>query len=207
MKFHYEILSQKQKELLPFISRFKNHFFLGGWTAIALIIGHRKSTDFDLFKTNSDEIDEKFIFKKLKEFSYKLQNDTLHQKDLFVNEVKVSFIAFPFKIEDKDLILTEHFTIPSLLTLWAMKAYAMGRRPSRKDYIDMYFLLHKFPIEQIISKAKHIFWNQFNPKLFVKQLAFFDDIKIQPIEFMPWFNLSDEEIKSFLIEQSKKLLI
>ena len=33
------------------------------------------------------------------------------------------------------------FRLPSLLTLAAMKAYALGRRSKWKDYVDLYFLL------------------------------------------------------------------
>jgi hypothetical protein len=44
-----EILSDRQKELLPFLKKFKKNYYLVGGTAIALHIGHRRSIDFDLF--------------------------------------------------------------------------------------------------------------------------------------------------------------
>ena len=50
---HTEILSEKQKELLPLITAFSKQFYLVGGTAIALYLGHRTSIDFDLF-TNKD---------------------------------------------------------------------------------------------------------------------------------------------------------
>jgi len=50
---HKEILSEKQKELLPLIRQFSREYYLAGGTAVALHIGHRRSIDFDLFK---DEI-------------------------------------------------------------------------------------------------------------------------------------------------------
>lgn len=45
---HLEILSEEQNELLSFIEKFKNRFYLVGETSIALQIGHRKSIDFHL---------------------------------------------------------------------------------------------------------------------------------------------------------------
>ena len=46
---HLEILTERQRELLPFVAQFKHSFYLVGGTAIALHIGHRRSIDFDLF--------------------------------------------------------------------------------------------------------------------------------------------------------------
>jgi hypothetical protein len=46
---HFNILSDKQNELLSFISGFRRNYYLVGGTAIALHIGHRRSIDFDLF--------------------------------------------------------------------------------------------------------------------------------------------------------------
>lgn len=47
------ILTEKQKELLPYLKDFRRKFYLVGGTAIALYIGHRRSIDFDLFCTTS----------------------------------------------------------------------------------------------------------------------------------------------------------
>ena len=44
------ILSEEQKQLLPFILSFKKEYYMVGGTAVSLQIGHRESIDFDLFK-------------------------------------------------------------------------------------------------------------------------------------------------------------
>jgi hypothetical protein len=46
---HLEILTEKQKELLSYLARFKRNFYLVGGRATALQIGHCRSIDFDLF--------------------------------------------------------------------------------------------------------------------------------------------------------------
>ena len=46
---HKEILTTSQRELLPFVKKFRKDFYLVGGTAIALQIGHRRSIDYDLF--------------------------------------------------------------------------------------------------------------------------------------------------------------
>lgn len=46
---HLEILGKEQKELLSFIKKYSNKYYLVGGTAVALHIGHRTSIDYDLF--------------------------------------------------------------------------------------------------------------------------------------------------------------
>ena len=48
-RIHKEILTKEQVELLPIVAYFSKNFGLVGGTAIALMIGHRESLDFDLF--------------------------------------------------------------------------------------------------------------------------------------------------------------
>ena len=44
--------------------------------------------------------------------------------------------------------------MPSLLSLAAMKAYALGRRSKWKDYVDLYFLLTRFfKLHEITDQA------------------------------------------------------
>jgi hypothetical protein len=59
---HVEILNKDQRNLLPFLAKFKREYYMVGGTAIALHIGHRLSIDFDLFKIGS--IKPKSIFSK-----------------------------------------------------------------------------------------------------------------------------------------------
>ena len=54
---HTNILSRKQQELLPLIKQFSDDFGLVGGTAIALHLGHRRSIDFDLFRSKSFNIE------------------------------------------------------------------------------------------------------------------------------------------------------
>ena len=58
-------------------------------------------------------------------------------------------------------------------------------------------------IKGICVKAREIFDQEFNEKLFRAQLAYFADINYsEEIIFMPGFEVSDEKIKQELIEFS-----
>lgn len=116
-----------------------------------------------------------------------------------VGDVKVTFFAYPFDIM-ADVDFEKVVKIPNLLTLGAMKAYALGRRAKWKDYVDLYFLLRDhFSIEEISVKTKEIFQGNFNPKLFREQLHYFDGINYdEPVEYLIPSPPSDAEVKEFL---------
>ncbi len=59
---HLNILSDRQNELLSFVSSFRRNYYLVGGTAIALHIGHRRSIDYDLFTEKT--INKSLIKKK-----------------------------------------------------------------------------------------------------------------------------------------------
>jgi len=97
-------------------------------------------------------------------------------------------------------------TVPSLLSLAAMKAYALGRRAKWKDYVDLYFILRdNYSIQEISAEAEKVFGPLFSEKLFRQQLAFHKDIDYsEPVEFLADM-INDDEIKNFLIDKATDL--
>ncbi len=57
-----------------------------------------------------------------------------------------------------------------------MKAYALGRRAKWKDYVDLYFILQRHTIKEILTQTKRIFAGAFSEVNFREQLSYFDDI-------------------------------
>ena len=51
----------------------------------------------------------------------------------------------------------EYIKMPDLKHLAAMKVHAIAQRAKRKDYVDMYFLIKKFGIQEIITYTKAFF--------------------------------------------------
>jgi hypothetical protein len=92
--------------------------------------------------------------------------------------------------------------MPDLLTLAAMKAFALGRRAKWKDYVDLYFILKTFfSVNEVTEKAKDLFQGSYNSKLFRQQLAYFDDVNYdEEVFFLPGHEVLEEEIKRFLID-------
>ena len=198
---HLEILNKEQKDLLPFIKKYTPKYYLVGGTAIALHIGHRASIDFDLFtdgNVNSVSIKKQVSGSGFPTNLIVQKADQIH---FTINNVKLTFFQFPFPIEANNYHQS-YFRIPDLLTLAAMKAFALGGRGKWKDYVDLFFLLkNHFTIEEICNKAKELFTGVFNPLLFNKQLCYFDDISFEEqVEFMPRFEVDEKEVKDFLTD-------
>ena len=198
-----EVLTDKQRELLPLIKSFSGDFYMVGGTAIALHIGHRRSIDFDLF--TPEPIKRKSIKYQIKKSNYSLDrivHEASEQMHLIINSIKVTFYSFPHEIENL-VYFEDIIKIPSLLDLAAMKAYALGGRAKWKDYVDLYFILKSYyALDQISERSKSIFKGFFNEKLFRQQLCYFKDIDYsESIEFIGE-EISEDEIKEFLIDAS-----
>jgi len=199
---HLEILSEKQKKLLPLLNLFEHDFILVGGTAIALIIDHRNSIDFDLFSIK--KFNNSNILRKIQQnwVVEKIIIDEMDQLTVIVEGVKITFLYYPFKIQS-EINLDNIISIPSLKSLSAMKAYALARRSKWKDYVDLYFILKRIKLNDIIYSAKEIFKNLFNEKLFRQQLSYFDDIdKSEEIKFVNNNQVDENIIKKELIKAS-----
>ncbi len=197
------ILNPDQLELLPFIQQFANDYYLVGGTAIALQIGHRKSIDFDLFRRST--INREQIQKNIKEGGYNLQvifedGDQLHG---IINNVRLSFYEYPYPIRP-EIRLDDGILMPSLLSLGAMKAFALGKRAKWKDYVDLYFIMKQyFSIREIADNTRKIFGEEFNEKAFRSQLAYFKDIDYtEKVIYLKDHKIGDQDIKKALIEFS-----
>lgn len=202
-RIHKEILTNEQIELLPLLRKFSRDFFLVGGTAIALHIGHRRSIDFDLF--TGKEFSNASIRKKIAGMGKisRVLRDEAGQYTIVIRGVSFTFFQHPFPIR-----APKNFNgiirLPDLLTLAAMKAHALGRRAKWRDYVDLYFILEKYGcIDKIIKKAKKIFGQEFNEKIFKAQLAYFKDINYsENIIYMPGYETGDAKIQKKLTEFS-----
>lgn len=193
-----EILTEKQVELLPLIKLFSKEYYLVGGTAIALQLGHRHSIDFDLF-TNK-KISRRSIENRIKSNDYPIDEVIYEDTDeltIIINSVKMTFYNYPFEVIPR-LSFEGIIKIPTLLDLAAMKAYTLGRRAKWKDYVDLYFILKDhFTLGKISEKAREVFGNLFNEKLFREQLCYFEDINYsERIEYE--HKIDEAAIKRFL---------
>lgn len=200
---HREILSVDQVELLPLITRFAQSFYLVGGTALALQYGHRRSIDFDLF-TDTD-FDTGTIIQTVRAM-HPIDRTYLHipnQLTILVSGVKLTFWKYPYDISH-EVKSDFGITLPSPISIGAMKAFALGRRAKWKDYVDLYFIFQHHTLKDLLEHAFHYYpKGEFDEKLFRGQLAYHDDIDYgEAVEFLPGFEISKDDILSSLTKIS-----
>ncbi len=196
---HKEVLTEKQIKLLPLLKKFNKDFGLVGGTAIALHLGHRQSVDFDLF--SNKELRHTQISQKIRRMTSidKVLIDDKDEYTIVAQGVKLTFLYYPFKIKfNKNF--NDIIKLPDLLTLAAMKSYALTRRAKWKDYVDLYFIIkYKYNLESIIKKSKLIFKNEFNEKIYRAGLSYYEDIDYtETISYLKNIKVSDKVIKNSL---------
>ena len=182
---------------------FFKDFGLVGGTAVALHLGHRRSVDFYLF--TEEVVKNQSILRKISE-AVRLDATIVNKLDeltLVANGVKLTFFRYPYELAYPENF-EQVFRMPDLLTLAAMKAFAMGQRSKWKDYVDLYFIIKDhYAVADIAEKSTRLFGHMFNEKLFRSQLAYFNDMEYrEAVEFMPGFEVPDAVVKQALIEFS-----
>ena len=202
---YLEAISLKRQKIFQALRNFPQ-FYLAGGTALALQIGHRMSDDFDLFteKDISTELLEK-TEKIFKDSKINIITNHSEQLSLIVDQTKVDFVKYPFSLI-LDLTEYEKVKIIKILETAAMKAYTIGRRATYKDYIDLYFILSEkhSSLPEIIKISKEKFKEHFDPRLFLEQLVYLEDIQEGPIQFLKK-KVGKKELEDFFQEEIKRI--
>lgn len=160
----------KQLQSLPDL----NNFYLVGGTSLALQLGHRNSIDIDLF-TQTDFDENKII--KLLQNKYKTEEIFRRKNTIIalVDNIKTDFIKHDYPLINAP-VTQEGITYLSKEDIAAMKIHAIIQSGKRlKDFIDIYFLLQQFSMEQIINFFSKKY-SYTNPLIALKAVTYFDDI-------------------------------
>lgn len=203
----FNILDQKRLDILPFLKHFKNDFYLAGGTALALQIGHRDSMDFDLFR--EEDIDTEKLFEKLRQvfkghILLKIQEEVNTLTILIDESIKLSFFTYKYKLIEK-AINDENLTLASITDIGCMKLSAITGRATRKDYIDLFFILKTLPLSKLLDKA-HEKYSELDRNLILKSLIYFEDVTQENIIFKNNNDIAFEEVKEKLKSEVKAFL-
>ncbi|MBC7440840.1 MAG: nucleotidyl transferase AbiEii/AbiGii toxin family protein, partial [Flavobacterium sp.] len=155
---------------------FSSYYLVGG-TSLALQIGHRSSIDIDLFGEKNIDY-ELFISILNRMGKTMISKNSANILIAEVDNVKVDFVNYRYPL------LAKPFTIDGIRMLSkkdiaAMKLNAIAGRGSKKDFIDLYFLLKDFTLQEMLD-----FYNKkyFDGSLFMvyKSLSYFEEANLQP---------------------------
>ena len=201
---HLDILDDARKNIFFKLEAFKKAT-LGGGTALALQIGHRRSFDFDLFFPEPIPFSlYATVQKVLGESPIKLLESSDQLTVKLAAGVEMTFLHYWFK-PVYPVLLTNTVPLFDFRDIATDKAFTIGRRNVWRDYIDLFFLLHGeyLTLSQLITDAQKRFGNEFSPKLFLQQLSFTGDIKDFTVAFTkePY---SPEVVTKYLAGEVKK---
>lgn len=176
---------------------------MAGGTALAIQLIHRYSYDLDFFTTKS--FDQIKLDKYLKEINgYKLDRfgkDTLLG---MIGTTKISFFRYDNPLIKKPLDY-QGIKLAQIPDIAAMKLDAIGSRGLKRDFIDLYFISKKFPLDECLS----FYWKKYaagkeNTFHIIKSLSYFVDAEHSEMPDMI-IKISWEEVKKFFEKESVRL--
>jgi len=200
-----EILNKKTKHILTKIGQNKvlKDFYLAGGTALALQINHRKSIDLDWFSGKP------FSTKRLKEELRKIGSLKVNEEEegtlnCVLDGVKISFFYYPYK-KLFSSVGYEDVKLADIRDIACMKIVAISSRGSKKDFIDIFFLLKEFSLKDLLilfdKKYKGVEYNHVH---ILKGLTYFEESEKEPMPIMIR-EINWRDVKKEIKEEVRKL--
>lgn len=183
----------KKLQALPVLDNAR----LVGGTALALQLGHRKSIDLDFF--GKIDCEAELLRDAIKGIaSLTILKESPHIHIYIVDGIKVDIVDYKYPWLD-DVVVEQEIRMASIRDIAAMKITAVIGRGTKKDFIDIAFLLHHFSLEEILDfyAAKYSDGSVF---MAMKSLAYFDDAESEPMPDMI-VNQSWEQAKEHILSK------
>lgn len=197
----HALLSELQQKKPNFL----RSFYLSGGTGLSLQIGHRQSEDLDFFCQN--KFDSLKVQQELQQFGKlehtELSNDTVNT---FLNDVKLQFLEYPYQLI-RPTTNWEGINLSSVEDVACTKLLTISMRGSKKDFVDLYFLLQIYSLDEIFEmmtkKYRNIDYNQLH---IAKSLVYFEDARQQPMPRMLQ-EVSWDDVEKSIVKKVKKLAL
>ena len=198
--FSYRTIAPHTLELLKQLCQepYLKECRLVGGTALALQYGHRTSVDLDFFGSFDKEEDK--LFTVLQPYAEVCKiKDSPNIKIFFMDDIKVDFVNYSIYPWIDDAVEEDGLRLASPKDIAAMKINAIEGRGSKKDFIDIFSLLHHYSLEEILQ-----FYSQKYPNYSIyralKSMVYFADADPKD---MPTLFIDDswEDVKAYIKEQ------
>jgi hypothetical protein len=162
------------------VPEFGNLRLVGG-TSLALQLGHRNSMDIDMFgQMPTDSFELNNILNTIGRVSPLKKSPNIFI--YLVNEIKVDLVNYPYPWIDEE-VNEDGLRLAGKKDIAAMKLSAITGRGSKKDFIDLYFLLKEFSLKEMLQfySQKYHDGSEF---LVLKSLTYFADAEKDEIPKM-----------------------
>jgi hypothetical protein len=171
-------------------------------TSLALQYGHRKSIDLDLF--GELQLDAVMLSAALSSLGEVRNLQNLQRiKSYLINGIKVDIVNYPYPWISP-LLTVDQLRLASDKDIAAMKLAAITGRGAKKDFFDLYVLLKKYSVKELMSfySEKYKDGSAF---MVLKSLIYFEDAEddVDPVQLIP---ASWTEVKSSIVYHHKDYL-
>ena len=180
-------------------------FYLAGGTGLAMHLGHRLSEDLDFF--SGQQVDPKDLRTRLAPLG-KLKIEMEKEGTLWatLNGTKLSFFQYEYPLLDS----VENFegvAVAGIRDIASMKLDALSSRGSKKDFVDLYFILKEGRSLQDILQWFHEKFRgiDYNKGHLLKSLAYFEDAEKEKDPHM-LKKFSWPEVRTFFQHQATKII-
>lgn len=192
----YQTVESHTLELLKKLSHesFLSEARLVGGTALALQYGHRISIDLDFFGNIED--DNETIKETLTHIGkLSVIKESKNIKIYLLDGIKIDFVNYRYNWLDL-AIEEDGIRLASPKDIAAMKINAIEGRGTKKDFIDVYFLLQHYSLEDILNfyADKYPENSQFRALM---SLTYFEDAETQFIPKM-LIEIEWDKVKHFI---------
>ncbi len=200
----YKTVEPHTLELLKAImaeSLFADMRLVGG-TALALQYAHRQSIDLDVFGIMPQDTDE--MAERLAGIGeLQIIKNSKRIRLYFIDGVKVDFVDYGRYPWIDAPVVEDGIRLASPKDIAAMKVNAIEGRGTKKDFIDIYFLLNHYTLTEILDfyKQKYPDHSEFRALM---SLSYFDDAEEQLMPKM-FNNVSWEKVKTKILKEVKAI--
>ncbi len=169
---------------------------LVGGTALALQIGHRKSIDLDFF--GNIDFQNIYTAKTFADFNKVVILKSSKNINIFsIDDIKVDFVNYDYPWLQDELVI-DGIRLAGFEDIGAMKLAAVTGRGSRKDFIDIYFLLQQYELKELIHFYNKKYFDG-SEYMVLKSLTYFDDAEeeftVDLIKKVSW-----TKVKKFILD-------
>lgn len=204
MQINTEILPTNQQTLFNTLkdNTWINEFYLAGGTGLALQYKHRKSIDFDFF--NDDDFSNETIIEKLRSIGeVQVQSEAKNTLHALVNNVRISFLGYKYPLL-KEFIPVGYIKVADYLDIACMKLSAIVSRGTKKDFVDLYFLLKNLTLIELFYYYKRKYPVKDYTYILLKSLVYFEDADQDPMPIL-YEPVGWEEVKNTIAKEVRKV--
>ena len=208
-KMHKECLPEKGWRILYSLrsTLAKYGAVLAGGTALALHLGHRISVDLDFFTNMNFNVESLISEIRKTGYPYRIISEGEGYLIVDLDGIKVSIFKYDYPFLEKQVVYKE-VHVAGILDIASMKVIAISQRGTKRDFVDLFFILQDTPFHKVAEHmVKRFGKERINPTHIGKSFVYFYDADSNPEpEYIKGKEISWDNVKKFFRHHVKQFV-